>query len=199
MNPKLRYATSGGLIQNAEGGDFAPGAGALMRLAEGYMVVGGTLQITTTPQTLGTLLDAGTVLIQTLDEPAENLRYRASLSVDVVNDNTTTSAEVVLFIDTSVDGGTTWTNQVNNSHFLGAGSGSAGSAENGMHCRLDMTMRLGSALSGGGVPDGSPSIKVRGRIALVGAVTGAEVDSRGASASYNAFVGTCLLQLSEHF
>jgi hypothetical protein len=195
---KLRLATSGAVLKNAQGGYLDLGTGAMLRLAEGYTVVGGTLQITTTPQTLGSVLDGGTVLVQELDSPDANLRYRASLSVDVVNDNTSTSAEVVLFIDTSVDNGVTWDEQVNNSHFLGAGSGSAGSAENGMHCRLDMTMRLGSALVGG-IPAETLALKVRGRIAVVGAVTGAEVDSRGSSASYNAFVGTCLLQLSEHF
>lgn len=193
----MRYATSGGLIKNSEGGDFSPGEGMLMRMAEGYTTIGGTLQLTTTPQTLGTTLDGGTVLIKTLTDPQADLRYRASLSVDVFNDNVGNTADVVLFIDTSVDG-VNWVNQVNNTHACGAGSGAAGDQSTGMHCRLDMTMRLGSALVGG-MPEGSPSLRVRGRIALIAAVTGAVVDSRISTAGYNDFVGTCLLQLSEHF
>lgn len=161
-----------------------------LRLAEGYTLIGGSLQITTTPQTLGSVLGGGTVLVETLPEPSPDLRYRASLSIDVGNSHTSTPGDVVLFIDSSIDG-VNWVEQVNNAHAVGPNDGS-------MHCRLDMTMRLGSALTGG-MPAAAPSLRVRGRIALVAAVTGVEVDSRGQTGSYDDFVGTCLLQLSEHF
>lgn len=188
--PKLRYAPSGGPVQNAEGADLTPGAGMMLRLAEGYSVIGGSLQITTTPQTLGSVLGGGTVLVESLPAPAADLRYRASLSIDVGNSHTSTPGDVVLFIDSSVDG-VNWVEQVNNSHAVGPADGS-------MHCRLDMTMRLGSELTGG-LPATSAALRVRGRIALVAAVTGVEVDSRGSTGGYDDFVGTCLLQLSEHF
>jgi hypothetical protein len=190
MNLPLRYSPSGAVLSNSSGGELKPGEGMQLRLAEGYTVIGGTLQITTTPQTLGSVLGGGTVLVETLLEPSADLRYRASLSVDVGNSHVSTPGDVVLFIDTSVDG-STWVQQVDNAHAVGPGDGS-------MHCRLDMTMRLGSELSGG-IPAGSPSLRVRGRIALVAAVTGVEVDSRGQTGGYDDFVGTCLLQLSEHF
>jgi hypothetical protein len=196
-NPLLRYSPSGGIVQNAEGAPLAPGAGMMLRLAEGYTAIGGTLQITTTPQTLGTVLGGGTVLVETLADPSPDLRYRASLSIDVMNNSTSTGADVVLFIDSSVDG-VNWVEQVNNAHAVGAGSGPDGDEYTGKHCRLDMTMRLGSAL-GGGMAAGAPSLRVRGRIAVVAEVTGAEVDSRGSTGPYDDFVGTCLLQLSEHF
>lgn len=196
-NPKLRYSPSGGIVQNEEGGGLAPGPGMMLRLAEGYTLIGGSLAITQTPQTLGTVLNGGTVLVETLPEPSPDLRYRASLTIDVGNSSTSTPADVVLFIDTSVDG-SNWVNQVSNTHGVGAGSGVDGSEFTGMHCRLDMTMRLGGDLAGG-MPAGAPSLRVRGRIAQVGEVVGAEVDSRGSSAGYDDFVGTCLLQLSEHF
>lgn len=188
--PVLRYSPSGGIVQNDEGAPLAPGNGMLLRLAETYTPIGGTLQITTTPQTLGTVLDGGTVLVETLADPSPDLRYRASLSIDVGNSHTSTPGDVVLFIDSSVDG-VSWVNQVNNAHAVGPNDGS-------MHCRLDMTMRLGSDLTGG-MPAAAPSLRVRGRIALVAAVTGVEVDSRSSTGSYDDFVGTCLLQLSEHF
>ncbi len=196
-HPALRYSPSGGIVQNANGGPFAPGDGAMLRLAEGYTVIGGSLAITQTPQTLGTLLGGGAVLVKTLVEPNPDLKYRASLTIDVSNSNTSTAADVVLFIDTSVDG-STWVNQVNNAHGVGAGSGVDGDQPTEMHCRLDMTLIRGGDL-GGGMPAGSPSLRVRGRIAQVGEVVGAEVDSRGSSAGYDDLVGTCLLQLSEHF
>lgn len=184
-------------MQNAEGGDLSPGAGMMLRLEEGYTPIGGSLAITQTPQTLGTVLNGGTVLVESLPAPSPDLRYRASLSIDVSNSNTSTAADVVLFIDTSVDG-TTWVNQVNNAHGVGAGSGVDGDQPTEMHCRLDMTMRLGSDLSGG-MPADAISLRVRGRIAQVGEVVGAEVDSRASSSGYTDLVGTCLLQLSEHF
>jgi len=194
---KVRLSPSGPVIANEEGGELAPGAGMMLRLAEGYTHIGGSLAITQTPQTLGTVLNGGTVLVETLPEPSPDLRYRASLTIDVDNSSTSTAADVVLFIDTSVDGAS-WVNQVSNTHAVGAGSGVDGDQFTGMHCRLDMTMRLGSDLTGG-MPVGSPSLRVRGRIAQVGEVVGAEVDSRASSGPYNEFVGTCLLQLSEHF
>jgi len=190
MNLPIRYSPSGAVIANSDGGELKPGTGMMLRLSESYTVIGGSLQISTTPQTLGSVLGGGTVLVETLPEPSADLRYRASLSIDVGNSHTSTPGDVVLFIDTSVDGAT-WVEQVNNDHAVGPADGS-------MHCRLDMTMRLGGDLLGG-MPAGSPSLRVRGRIALVAALTGVEVDSRGATGGYDDFVGTCLLQLSEHF
>ncbi len=189
-NPVLRYSPSGGIVENAEGGKLSPGAGMMIRLAEGYTTIGGTLQITTTPQTLGTVLGGGTVLVETLAAPSADLRYRASLSIDVDNSSTSTAGDVVLFLDTSVDG-VNWVNQVSNAHGVGP-------LDSSMHCRLDMTMRLGSDLSGG-MPAAAPSLRVRGRIALTATLVGVEVDSRLSTAGYNSFSGTCLLQLSEHF
>jgi len=182
------------VITNPEGGELAPGAGMMLRLSEGYTQVGGTALITQTPQTLGTVLGGGTVLVETLPAPSPNLRYRVSLAVDVTNTDTATAADVVLFLDTSVDG-VNWIEQVNNARGVGATVGTDG---NDMHCRLDMTLRLGSDLIGG-MPASAPSLRARGRIAQVGEVAGVIVDSRGSSGPYNDFVGTCLLQLSEHF
>lgn len=197
-NPALRYSPSGGIVQNAQGAPLVPGSGMMLRLAEGYSVIAGSLAITSTPQTLGSVLDGGTVLVETLPEPSPDLKYRASLTIDVVNNSTSTPADVVLFLDTSVDG-TSWVEQVNNAHGVGAGTDVDGDAEsNFRQCRLDMTLRLGAAL-GGGMPAGAPSLRVRGRIAQVGEVVGVEVDSRGSSAGYMDLQGTCLLQLSEHF
>lgn len=192
---EMRQPTSGGIIKSEEQGTLRPGRGMMMRLAEGLTTVGGDLQISTTPQTLGSQLGGGTVLAQSLINPKPNSYYRAMVCVDVTNNNTTTVAEVVLFLDTSVDGAA-WVNRAYNLHLVGAGSGAAGNVDNGRHCRLDMVLRLGEDLD---VGDAAQVLQVRARIALVGAVVGAEVDSREASAGYSDAVGTCLLQLSEHF
>lgn len=191
----LRQATSGGIIHNADRGTLEPGRGMMMRLAEGVTTIGGSLQISTTPQTLGTQLGAGVVLAQSLVNPQPGRYYRASVCIDVTNNNTTNVAEVVLFLDTSVDGAA-FVERVFNLHLVNAGSGAAGNVDNGRHCRLDMVLRLGSEL---GVEEGSQVLQLRSRIALVAAVADCEVDSRAASAGYSGAVGTCLLQLSEHF
>lgn len=192
---EMRQATSGGIIKNSEQGTLEPGRGMMMRLAEGLTTIGGDLQISTTPQTLGSQLGAGTVLVQSLTRPQPGRYYRATVCIDVTNNNTTSVAEVVLQLETSVDGAP-FAVEVQNLHLVNAGSGAAGNVDNGRHCRLDMVLRLGSDL---GVGENAEVLQVRAKIALVAAVVGCEVDSRETSAGYDDAVGTCLLQLSEHF
>jgi hypothetical protein len=48
-------------------------------------------------------------LVLTLDAPKQALHYRANLSLDVINSATSPGGEVVLYLDVSVDGGTTFT------------------------------------------------------------------------------------------
>jgi hypothetical protein len=194
---KIRLSPSGPVVENSGGGPFEPGTGAMLRLAEGTTTIGGSLALSTDPLTIGTQLGGGTVLVETLLLPNAELNYRATLLLDVVNTNTNTVAEVQLFLDTSVDG-TNWVEQVANVHVLGAGSGIDGGLASARQVRLDMTLRAGSALSGGMAAD-SPSLRVRGRIAVAAGGSSAVVNSDATSGSLEDLTGTALLQLSEHF
>lgn len=190
----IRLSPSGPPILNSGGGPLQPGTGMMLRLAEGTTTIGGSLAIPSagSPATIGTLLGGGIVLIETLDNPNPNLNYRATLLLDVANEVTNSAGEVQLYIDTSVDG-STWVSQVGNEHIVAAGSGATSDEPSGRQVRVDMTLRLGGSINGG-MPVGSPSLRVRGRIsATLGAPV---VDS---SAGAGDLVGSVLLQLSEHF
>lgn len=195
---KIRLSPSGPVVENSSGGPFEPGDGAMLRLSEGMTTIGGSLRILTTAQTIGTQLGGGTVLVATLANPKTNLRYRATVLLDVENTTTNSSADVQIFIDTSIDGGTTWVEEVANAHYVGAGSGVDGTIRTPRQVRCDMTLRLGSALLST-MTATSPSLKVRARIGQAADVPLCLVDSRLLSGTEDALVGTALLQLSEHF
>jgi len=195
---KLRLSPSGPVVENTNGGPFEPGPGAMLRLAEGTTTIGGTLVVPTVPATIGTALGGGTVLVAQLDKPDPNLRYRATVLLDVLNTATNATSDVQLFIDTSVDGGATWVEEVANAHYVGAGTGSSEDLRCPRQVRCDMTMRLGSALAGP-VGAASPSLRVRARIGQATSNTSCLVDSRDSSGSETGLVGSALLQLTEHF
>jgi len=195
---KIRISPSGPVVENSSGGPFEPGTGAMLRLSEGTTTIGGSLRILTTAQTIGTQLGGGTVLVATLDAPNPNLRYRATLLLDVQNTTTNASAEVQLFIDTSIDGGTTWVEEVANAHAVGQATGAALLGPETKQVRLDMTLRLGSALQSDMLAT-SPSLKVRARIGQVADVALCVVNSLATSGDETGLTGSVLLQLSEHF
>lgn len=192
---KIRLSPSGPVVENSNGGPFEPGTGAMLRLAEGYTTIGGSLQMSSVPNTIGTVLGGGTVLIQSLANPNPDLYYRATVFLDVLNTSTNQSAHVVLFIDTSADG-STWTEQAGNMHVVGAGSGIDGGLAGPRQVRLDMTLKLGSTIA---ELDGANPLRVRARIGLVTAVDGALVSSEASDGSFDDLVGTAYLSLSEHF
>lgn len=191
---ELRQPPSGFIVKNEHGGTLIPAEGMPMRMHEGAVTIGGNLAITDVPKTLGTTLN-GTGLTQSLVNPRPNRYYRATVCVDVSNSNPDEGAQVVLFLQTSVDG-SDFVTRAKNIHFVGAGSGDTGEIDNGRHCRLDMVMALGSDFD---VEEDSEVLQVRAQIALVGNVDGVEVDSRASSGPYNDAQGTCWLQLTELF
>lgn len=195
---KIRISPSGPVVENSSGGPFEPGTGAMLRLSEGTTTIGGSLRILTTAQTIGTQLGGGTVLVATLDAPNPALRYRATVLLDVQNTSTNSSAEVQLFLDTSIDGGTTWVEEVANAHSIGQAGGAALLGPETKQIRLDMTLRLGSAL-GSDMTTVSPSLKVRARVAQAADTTLCVVSSLATSGEETGLTGSVLLQLSEHF
>ena len=151
----VRLSPSGPVI--GKGG--SPGPGARLRLTEATSVMGGSQAVPTVPDTISPDgFGAPTPLVVTLDAPKEALHYRANLALDVINSATSPGGEVVLYLDVSVDGGTSYTNRAKNAHVINAGLGNV----EGRQMQVWLPLTLGSAL---GVSDASPppSIKLRAR------------------------------------
>jgi len=151
----IRLSPSGPVI----GKVGTPGPGARIRLTEATSVMGGIQQIPSVPDVISPNgFGAQTPLVLTLDAPKEALRYRANLSLDVVNTTTGPGNEVVLYLDVSLDGGTTYTNRAKNSHVVNASI----TGVEGRQMQVWLPLVLGSAL---GIQDATPpaSIKLRAR------------------------------------
>jgi hypothetical protein len=152
----IRLSPSGPIIGKGGG---SPGPGARLRLTEATSTMGGTLDIPTVPDVIGPEgFGAPAALVLTLDTPKEALQYRANLALDVANTATNQGGEVILYLDLSVDGGTTYTNRAKNAHIVNASITDVEARQ--MQVWLPLT--LGSVL---GVSDAAhpPSIKLRAR------------------------------------
>jgi len=193
----IRLAPSGPPIENAGGGDAALGTGARLRLAEATSTVGDTTNaITTVDQVIGVALAAAPIfsdgpMTTSLLLPAVNKNYRATLCCDVMSDLTNANAKVTIGIQTSADG-ITWTTKVQNEHWLGFAANNTG-ADNARQCRLDLTLRTGTAL---GVVAGDADLAVRGIIKADKTCTSlAHPTGSGAETG----VGSCYIVLEELF
>jgi hypothetical protein len=151
----IRLSPSGPIIGKAS----STGPGARLRLTEALSVMGGSQSIPTVPDVISPDgFGVANPLVLTLDAPKAALRYRAHLSLDVINLSTNEGGEVVLYLDTSVDGGTSYTNRAKNVHIINSSSTDI----EGRQMQLWLPLTLGSAL---GVNDATPpaSIKLRAR------------------------------------
>jgi len=169
----IRLSPSGPII----GKIGAPGPGARVRLTEATSVMGGSQGIPTVPDVIGPNgFGAPAALVLTLDAPKEALHYRANLALDVLNAESTLGGEVVLWLDVSIDGGATYTNQAKNAHMVNA----AGPAVEARQVQVWLPLTLGSAL---GVSDSAPtpSIKLRARASRALASDSVLVSSQAAS------------------
>jgi hypothetical protein len=193
----LRLSPSGPDVANSGGGEFDPGTGARLRLAEAVSTVGSTTNvITTVDQVIGVQLAAAPVPGDSpmstnllLPSPAKN--YRATLCCDAMSSLTNANITLTIGIQTSPDG-TTWTTKVQNEHWLGFAAGNTG-ADNARHCRLDLTLRSGAAL---GVVALDAQLAVRGIIKASAA--GATVSHPTGSGTENG-VGSAYIVLEELF
>jgi len=97
-------------------------------------------------------------LVLTLDAPKQALHYRANLSLDVNDSSTSPGGEVVLYLDVSLDGGTTYTNRAKNAHTIN----STTTGVEGRPMQVWLPLTLGTDL---GINDATPpaSIKLRAR------------------------------------
>lgn len=162
----LRLAPSGPDISNDAGGGLVFGKGARLRLEENGGVIGdGSVPVPTLAATV--TLDgfgSGTEIILTMGAPKSGLFYRARATTDVICTNTNTAAEVQVFLDTSIDGGTTWVNRQSNSHHVSAATDLTTDVSGARQVELNMESLAGSTL--GVAADGTTaSLKLRVRMA----------------------------------
>ena len=152
----IRLSPSGPVI----GKVGTPGPGARIRLTEATSTMGGSQAIPTVPDVIGVNgFGASPPLVLTLDAPKEALSYRANLALDVRNTATSPGGEVVLYLDVSIDGGTTYTNRAKNVHAINSTITDQVEAR---QMQVWLPLVLGSAL---GISDATPpaSIKLRAR------------------------------------
>jgi hypothetical protein len=111
----IRLSPSGPVIGKAT----SPGPGARLRLTEATSVMGGSQAIPSVPDVISPDgFGVPNPLVLTLDAPKQALHYRANLSLDVNDSSTSPGGEVVLYLDVSLDGGTTYTNRAKNAHTI---------------------------------------------------------------------------------
>ncbi len=164
---RIRLAPSGPEIANGDGGFFDPGPGARLRLSEAISPMGGSAAIPTEDEetniisALGFATPPNAPISVTLDNPSPGLRYRAKLTLDVANESTNILGRVVLYLDTSVDGGATWDEQAIGGHEIGAAQ--TGSIAEPRQCEAWIPLTLGSDLGVVTSPAPSPSIMLRAR------------------------------------
>jgi len=179
-----------------------PGPGFRLRMIDLSSLIGDGSEVIPTAKT--TIKAAGfggsdaNALSLTFDNPKPGARYGAELTFDVVNTSTNIDSTVNLYLDVSVDGGTTWNEIAANTHHPSAAADLATDVLSGRQVTLRLPLGLGSDL---GVLANSPSIKIRAAAAqpsyLGGA--GAELYSPTTASSSTTSKGTFYMRLEECF
>jgi len=163
----IRLSPSGPVLANGAGAGFNPGTGARLRLNEAQTTVGNSNVIPTAPTPIGNAL--GSTFIEcVMPLPDPGLEYRATVVCDVENPSTNVAGQVELYVETSVDGGTTWSEQASNSHRVNS-TEVAPAVPLARTVRLDMPLTFGSTL---GVTAGTTALLMRCKI---GASSGGNV------------------------
>lgn len=190
MSQKVRLSPSGPVL-------FEIGSGARLRLTESESTMGGTVNVPTTQSQLCTDgFDGSSPIVVSLATPKEANRYRADLRLDLFNVTSSHNAIVCLYLESSVDGGSTWTTRAKNAHVIQPSLG-VGSEDNGAarEASLSFVMTMGESL---GVIDGTTtSIRFRGSARLVTGALGDVTVSSLASATETNLNGTVYIALEE--
>lgn len=197
MTHAVRLSPSGPVLANDDGGPFQPGAGARLRLAESTIVMGGSQAVPAEPDVISPDgFGDPDALVLTLASPKEALNYRASLVLDVINTSTNANGEVVLYLDVSTDGGSTYVNRAKNVHVVGADVAQHFARQ----VQLNLSMLSGADL---GVDDSTPTatIKLRARAnAPVGTLLFvSSLPTSGGGSPVSGLDGTIHMQLEECF
>jgi hypothetical protein len=168
----IRLSPSGPII-----GKATPGPGARIRLTEATSVMGGSQAIPTVPDVISPDgFGNPTAVVLTLDAPKPDLHYRANLALDVINTSTNEGGEIVLYLDVSLDGGTSFTNRAKNVHIINATVEDVEARQ----MQVWFPLTLGSDL---GISESTPpaSIKLRARANRVVGTSALMVSSLGTS------------------
>lgn len=195
MSQAIRLSPSGPIISNPGGAPLTPSTGARLRLAEATTTVGSANSVPTAAnyaasQAIGVAIGSGPALTVSLTAPNVANNYRATALLDVTNPTTNALGTVQLYLETSFDGGATWSEQASNQHNI-FGSTNGGQSR---QIRVDLPLRTGASL---GMAPGAPSITIRAKIGATvggGLLTVPSGDTGDAASK-----GTVLLQLEEMF
>ncbi len=187
----IRLSPSGPIIGKAT----SPGAGARLRLTEATSVMGGSQAIPSVPDVISPDgFGVPNPLVLTLDAPKQALHYRANLSLDVNDSSTSPGGEVVLYLDVSLDGGTTYTNRARNAHTIN----STTTGVEGRPMQVWLPLTLGTDL---GINDATPpaSIKLRARAnkTLGSALTVSSLATSNGGSPVSGLNGTIHMELEE--
>jgi hypothetical protein len=187
----IRLSPSGPVIGKAT----SPGPGARLRLTEATSVMGGSQAIPSIPDVISPDgFGVPNPLVLTLDAPKQALHYRANLSLDVNDSSTSPGGEVVLYLDVSLDGGTTYTNRAKNAHTIN----STTTGVEGRPMQVWLPLTLGTDL---GINDATPpaSIKLRARAnkTLGSGLTVSSLATSNGSSPVSGLNGTIHMELEE--
>jgi hypothetical protein len=198
----IRLSPSGPVISNAGGGPYDPGAGARLRMVELVSTMSGNEAVPTTLAAAVICSDGfegDDPLVLTLANPKEGLQYRAELRLDLFNITTSHNAIVVLYLESSVDGGSTWTERAKNAHVVQPQLG-VGSEDNGQGREASVAMVLDAGADLGVVDGTTSSIRVRALAKLTtGSQTDVSVSSLASTTGQANLNGTIHMQLEECF
>lgn len=195
----IRQSPSGPVIANSGGAPIDFGPGARLRLTEANSIMGGSQQVPTdTPEEISADgFGQNNPLALTLNAPKAALQYRAKILLDITNDSTNTTGEVIVYLDTSIDGGTIYTERVKNSHFVGHTTDGLPQTR---QVELHLPLILGTSL---GVDDSvpTPTLKLRARAMQTGAEETMAVSSLGTSGTggITGLAGSIHMELEECF
>jgi hypothetical protein len=198
----LRLSPSGPPIKNSNGAPLTFGRGARLRLDETNSTMTGSQAIPTVPDVVCPDGFGQTdAVVLTLPLPKQSLNYRAVCLLDIINTSTNTEGEVELYLDTSIDGGTTYTNRAKNSHLIPPLHPSL-TGSSARQAQVNLPMVLGAGL---GILDTAPpaSLKLRVRAGISQGSTGlVQVNSlatSGGGTPVTGLNGTIHIELEECF
>jgi hypothetical protein len=108
----LRLPPSGPEVVNDGGGPLSFGPGARLRMTEFGSVIGDGSEPLPTLAAAVTLTGfTGSPLVLSFTNPKPDLYYRAETHCALICSSTNPDAQAEMFLDTSIDGGVTWTNR----------------------------------------------------------------------------------------
>jgi hypothetical protein len=209
----MRLSPSGPVITNEQGAPLSFGPGARVRLTETVSTMEGSTAIPECPQVISAEgFGSSNAITLVLDTPNSQLRYRANMSLDLASRSTLGGGLVVLYLDTSVDAGANFTNQVKNSHQINTGINASESLTppEARQAQIWMPLISGNSLGvSANANSPSPSLQLRARAQLISGASGiVEVFSHSSEAgdgfgdcseAVTGMNGTIHLELEECF